>query len=90
LDVGHAHLGEGVTAALNTLKPRLHSSHLHDNHGQRDEHLWPGEGDIQWNEVYDGFKSAPQSPAGVLEIHYSLGDSPEVVTEKAAKAFENF
>lgn len=90
LDVGHAHLGAGEAATLDTLKPLLRSSHLHDNHGERDEHLWPGEGDIAWDEVWSGLKSAPQTPAGVLEIHYSLGESPETVAEKAAKAFEKF
>jgi sugar phosphate isomerase/epimerase len=90
LDVGHAHLGEGVTAALSELKPLLRSSHLHDNHGERDEHLWPGDGTITWDEVFDGLKTAPQTPAGVLEIHYSLGDTPEIVEQKAANAFEKF
>jgi sugar phosphate isomerase/epimerase len=90
LDVGHAHLGDGITAAFTELKPLLRSSHLHDNHGERDEHLWPGEGTIQWDEVWQGLKTAPQAPAGVLEIHYSLGEDPETVAEKAAKAFEKF
>jgi sugar phosphate isomerase/epimerase len=90
LDVGHAHLGDGITAALAELKPLLRSSHLHDNRGERDEHLWPGEGTIAWDEVFDGLKTAPQTPAGVLEIHYSLGDTPETVAEKAARAFEKF
>lgn len=90
LDVGHAHLGEGVAAALTELKPLIRSSHLHDNHGERDEHLWPGEGTIAWDEVFSELKTAPQMPAGVLEIHYSLGDEPETVAQKAAKAFESF
>jgi sugar phosphate isomerase/epimerase len=90
LDVGHANLGEGVPATLDTLKPLLRSSHLHDNNGERDEHLWPGEGNVAWEEVWDGLKSAPQAPAGVLEIHYSLGESPEAVAERASKTFENF
>lgn len=90
LDVGHAKLGDGVAAAFAELQPLLRSSHLHDNHGQRDEHLWPGDGTIDWNDVYDGLKTAPQAPAGVLEIHYSLGETRESVAQKAAKAFEKF
>jgi sugar phosphate isomerase/epimerase len=90
LDVGHAHLGEGVGATLEQLKPLLRSSHLHDNRGERDEHLWPGDGTIEWDPVFDGLKSAPQTPAGVLEIHYALGDDPDAVTRKAAKIFEKF
>lgn len=90
LDVGHAHLGEGTAAALTELKPLIRSSHLHDNHGERDEHLWPGEGTIAWDELMQELKSAPQTPAGVLEIHYALNQEPEAVAEKAARAFENF
>jgi sugar phosphate isomerase/epimerase len=90
LDVGHAHLGGGVTDTLAELKPLLRSSHLHDNHGERDEHLWPGEGTIAWDDAFEGLKTAPQTPAGVLEIQYSLGDTPESVAKKAAKAFEKF
>jgi sugar phosphate isomerase/epimerase len=90
LDVGHANLGDGVPAALAELKSRIRSTHLHDNMGDRDTHLWPGDGAIAWDEVYEGLKAAPQSPAGVLEIHYALEDSPDTVAEKAAKAFEKF
>ena len=90
VDVGHAHIGEGEAAAIETLKPLLRSSHLHDNNGERDEHLWPGEGTMDWDKVWDGLKSAPQGPAGVLEIHYTLGESPETVAERAAEAFRKF
>lgn len=89
-DVGHAHLGEGVAKVLSALQPLIVSAHLHDNHGEHDEHLWPGDGSIAWKEVFDGLKAAPKTPAGVLEIHYSLGDAPEAVGERAAKAFEDF
>ena len=90
LDVGHAYLGEGVAATLAALKPLLRSSHLHDNHGEKDEHLWPGDGNIAWDEVFEGLMTAPQTPAGVLEIHYTLDDTVETVGQKAAKAFEKF
>jgi sugar phosphate isomerase/epimerase len=90
LDVGHAHLGDGVASTLAALSPRIGSLHLHDNHGQKDEHLWPGEGTIAWDEAFEGLKSAPQKPAGVLEIHYALDDTPESIVQKAAKAFEKF
>jgi sugar phosphate isomerase/epimerase len=90
LDVGHAHLGDGVTPALNELKDRLLSTHLHDNKGDRDAHLWPGDGTIAWDEVLEGLKTATHAPAGVLEIHYGLEETPETAVQKAAKAFERF
>ena len=88
LDVGHAHLGEGVATTLAELLPYIRSAHLHDNTGDKDAHLWPGDGTIDWAETLDGLKAAPQTPAGVLEIHYGLGESEETVVERAKRAFE--
>ncbi|HEY0758199.1 MAG TPA: sugar phosphate isomerase/epimerase family protein [Acidisarcina sp.] len=88
LDVGHAHLGEGIPAALVSLKDHLRSIHLHDNKGDKDAHLWPGDGTIFWTETMSELKTAANSPAGVLEIHYSLEDQPEAVAAKARQAFE--
>lgn len=90
LDTGHAHLGDGFPATFEALKPRIRSAHIHDNHGQKDEHLWPGDGTLAWDDVYTGLKSAPQSPAGVLEIHYGFEETAESVAQKAALAFEKF
>jgi sugar phosphate isomerase/epimerase len=87
LDVGHAHLAEGTPAAMSTLAPHIRSSHLHDNKGDRDAHLWPGDGTIDWDETLGELKAAPQTPAGVLEIHYALREPVETVGEKARHAF---
>jgi len=89
LDVGHAHLGEGIPAAFAVLRDRIRSSHLHDNNGDKDTHLWPGDGSIDWDQTLGDLKSAPQTPAGVLEIHYNLSESADTIAEKAKKAFEN-
>ena len=90
LDVGHANLLGGVADALATLRPHIHSAHLHDNHGERDEHLWPGEGTIDWEVTHGGLQAAPLAPAGVLEIHYSVATEPEQVVEKAKRAFDSY
>jgi sugar phosphate isomerase/epimerase len=88
LDTGHAHLGDGVTAAIGALRDFIRSSHIHDNKGDRDTHLWPGDGTIAWDETLGELKAAPQSPAGVLEIHYQPAEPPETVGEKAKRAFD--
>jgi sugar phosphate isomerase/epimerase len=41
---------------------------VHDNHGMKDEHLWPGEGTIDWKRAMELLRSAPQVPALVLEV----------------------
>ncbi|HEV2278217.1 MAG TPA: sugar phosphate isomerase/epimerase, partial [Acidobacteriaceae bacterium] len=90
LDVGHANLADGVPAAIAELKDRIRSTHLHDNKGDRDAHLWPGDGTIQWDDAMQELRGAPQTPAGVLEIHYTLGETGDSVAEKAKRAFEKF
>lgn len=88
LDVGHAHITVGVTQAIETLGAQIASVHVHDNHGMRDEHLWPGDGTIDWAATATALKSLKQPPAAVLEIHYTLNDAPASVPEKIEKAFE--
>jgi sugar phosphate isomerase/epimerase len=88
LDTGHAHLGDGVATTISELRPLIRSSHLHDNKGDRDTHLWPGDGTIAWDEAIGELKTAPLTPAGVLEIHYALEETPESVVSKAQAAFE--
>ena len=72
------------------MRDRIRSSHLHDNKGDKDAHLWPGEGTISWDDTLQELRSAPQTPAGVLEIHYTLGETTDSVAEKARRAFDKF
>jgi len=87
LDTGHANISGSVATVLADLKPHIRAAHIHDNHGERDEHLWPGDGTIHWPETMAELKAAPQLEAGVLEIHYTLEDSAEAVATKAKEAF---
>jgi sugar phosphate isomerase/epimerase len=50
LDTGHAHVNGGIRACIETFGPRLQHIHLHDNHGEQDEHLEVGKGAIQFTE----------------------------------------
>jgi sugar phosphate isomerase/epimerase len=87
LDLGHANLADGVPAILAELKPLLFSAHIHDNHGLKDEHLWPGDGTIAWDEAMRELRTAPQLAEAVLEIHYTLDEPPEQVAQRAAETF---
>jgi sugar phosphate isomerase/epimerase len=87
-DIGHAHLMAGVDPSLQTLLPLIGSTHLHDNHHDRDAHLWPGDGTIEWEQPIAALKTAPRSPAALLEIHYELGDTQDSVAERAAATFQ--
>jgi sugar phosphate isomerase/epimerase len=67
-DIGHAHIEEGVGPSFEAMKDHLVSSHIHDNHGDKDEHLLPFDGTIDWDAALRGFVDAPQLIAMVFEI----------------------
>jgi sugar phosphate isomerase/epimerase len=67
-DFGHAHLMSSVLEAFETLKEHIRSTHVHDNARDRDAHLWPGEGSIDWNEAVRLLQSSPHIPPVLLEI----------------------
>lgn len=85
LDLGHAHLSPGIASAIETLKPHIRSIHVHDNHGMKDEHLWPGEGSIDWGRTMEALRTAPQVPALVLEIEGDREGDPGFGKEVPAK-----
>ncbi len=90
LDLGHAHITVGVSEAISTLNTRIASVHVHDNHGSKDEHLWPGDGTIDWPAAVASLKALATPPATVLEITHSLGDAPDSLPALAEKAFARF
>ena len=76
LDVGHANMNEGVAAAFEALKDRIRSTHLHDNNGSEDSHLWPFHspgGSINWAEAIKVLRTAPTGCPLLLELR----DYPE-------------
>ena len=87
LDMGHAHINQSVPDAIATLGNRIGSVHVHDNHGTKDEHLWPGDGTIDWPGAAKALNGLAKSPATVLEISYRLDDSPESLPGRIEQAF---
>jgi len=90
LDLGHAHMTVGVADAITTLGNRIASVHVHDNHGIKDEHLWPGGGNIDWSATVKGLKALATPPATVLEISQNVPDEPAALPGCIEKAFELF
>lgn len=90
LDLGHAHIEPGTAEAIGIFGNRIGSVHVHDNHGMKDEHLWPGDGTIDWAATTKGLKDLPKAPAIVLEIGYSLSDAATPVEDRIKKAFDLF
>jgi sugar phosphate isomerase/epimerase len=84
-DFGHAHIMSDVAQAFETLKTHIHSTHVHDNAKDHDSHLWPGAGTIDWKQAMELIKSAPQTPALLLEVEEDTKINP---SEKMKEAFE--
>lgn len=70
-DTGHFQLFSEVPLAkwLDLLGPYLQEVHLHDNHGQRDEHLPPGEGIFDFGTLFSFLADRIQPPIGTIEAH---------------------
>lgn len=89
LDVGHAFLSDtGIDHAFELLKPRIRQLNLHDNKGIRDEHLWPGSGEIDWTAIHKLAATLPAEVPGILEIAHDLNETAESATHKATAAFD--
>ena len=73
-DVGHAHMAPGIPQAFETLKDLIRSTHVHDNNSERDAHLWPGQGTIDWKETMALLRTAPHVPPLLLEIEGVEGE----------------
>jgi sugar phosphate isomerase/epimerase len=60
-DVGHAHIGQGVETAFRWMKDRIRSTHVHDNDGVADGHLFPflvPGGTVDWSKTMPLLRSS--------------------------------
>ncbi len=71
LDVGHANLKEGVSTAYTILKGRIRSTHIHDNDGKEDSHLFPffsQGGSIDWKQTMELLRTGAAQYPLLLEL----------------------
>jgi sugar phosphate isomerase/epimerase len=91
-DIGHAHLAdfpeeERLENSFSPLRELVSSVHLHDNHGEKDEHLPPYDGTIDWPAAIRTLQSAPQTSLPlVLELKEKTGPEAPGVAEQLATA----
>jgi sugar phosphate isomerase/epimerase len=85
-DVGHANMNDGVETAFRLLKSRIRSTHIHDNDGKEDLHLFPFAngtvgGTIDWRKTMEMLRTAPGQYPLLLELRDApdLGQPLEVV-----------
>ena len=64
-------MGEGVEQAFQLMKERIRSTHVHDNDGKSDSHLFPlvsEGGTIDWKNTMEMFRSRDGQFPLVLEL----------------------
>jgi len=70
-DIGHAHMKEGVAAAFGLMKDRIRSTHIHDNNGTDDAHLFPmnaSGGTIDWRAAMELLRTGDGNYPLLLEL----------------------
>lgn len=70
-DIGHAHMMEGVGPAWRNMRERVRSTHIHDNNGVEDSHLFPlasGGGSIEWPAAMSLLRSHADRYPLLLEL----------------------
>jgi sugar phosphate isomerase/epimerase len=98
-DIGHAYLADGpeqerVEKGFAPLRELVVGAHIHDNHGEKDEHLPPYDGKIEWESAIKILKTAPVNNLPLLlELKEKTGpDAPGAEAQLAAarKAWDRF
>ncbi|MCR5809294.1 MAG: sugar phosphate isomerase/epimerase [Clostridiales bacterium] len=73
-DAGHNHYVCPGTRICRDFAPRIKAVHLHDNRGNKDEHLIPYDGNEDWANVAKELIDSAYTGAWSLEIEHPLTD----------------
>jgi sugar phosphate isomerase/epimerase len=92
-DIGHAHLAdspvdERVATSFEAMRQHIASAHIHDNLGDKDAHLPPHDGSIDWPAALKLFRSLPDGELPLtLELKEKTGpDAPSLPDQITAAA----
>lgn len=69
LDTGHTHLGGHWRRFVEIAGDRLVHVHAHDNRGQYDDHLSPGDGHIAWHDIRRTLRESKYAGWIILELN---------------------
>lgn len=78
-DTGHANLHTGVEKEFHLMKERIRSTHIHDNNGELDNHLYPffaEGGTVDWKRTMALLRSRPGQWPLLLELREAAGMEP--------------
>jgi sugar phosphate isomerase/epimerase len=86
LDTGHAFLARELATVIHKLSGHLHMVHVNDNRGDRDDHLSPGEGQIDWPWFLRELQSHQFKGTLILELSSQPNESVPAMLERACRA----
>jgi sugar phosphate isomerase/epimerase len=88
-DTGHAHMGAGIEGEFRRMKDHIRSTHVHDNDGEHDSHLFPkvaAGGTIDWELTMNLLRTCPDDTPLLLELKEDT--SMEKPLEQVLRSFE--
>lgn len=90
-DVGHCnHMVGSIYPEVLKAGALLKHLHIHDNHGQRDEHLPIGEGTLDFEEFVKGLKDVGYSDLYMMELYQATPENLKISREKLNKILEGY
>jgi sugar phosphate isomerase/epimerase len=75
-DTGHAHMDDAFDVGFDAMHDRIAVVHVHDNRGEKDEHLAPYEGTLDWEMALGKLAGLPEQLPIVLELKEQPGGAP--------------
>jgi sugar phosphate isomerase/epimerase len=90
-DIGHAHMTEGIDAAFSNMRDRIRSTHIHDNNGVEDSHLFPlmSGGSIDWAQAMHLLRSRADQYPLLLELKEVPGKNQLAMVREVYEKLEN-
>ncbi len=85
LDTGHAFLGRELGLVIHKLSGHLQLVHANDNCGERDDHLPPGDGHIDWPWVLRELRRCHFSGTLILELSSQPHESVSHMLQRASR-----
>lgn len=77
-DAGHAHMDGALEAGFEAMRERVAMVHVHDNHGEKDEHLLPNEGTVNWDAAIEAIAGLAEPVPMVLELKEQPAAAPKL------------
>ena len=91
-DIGHAYLADGpederVATSFEAMREHIVSAHIHDNLGDKDAHLPPHDGSIDWPAALKLFRSLPGGDIPLtLELKEKTGPDATSLSDQITAA----